>query len=425
MTLLSRTYWGGAPFHFRRPPGGARLESRVLRTEDLRDVRALLWTPREGRSPRVAALFMHPRVDFTHHYAIPRLVEAGVACLGALSRSPNNDVDLEHELLLLDVAACVRFLRERGAEKIVLFGNSGGGALFGFYQAEACRPKGERIARTPGGTRTMLPSAEMPPADAMIYVAAHRGPGQVLAECIDPAVTDEADPLATDASIDMYDPKNGFRPPPEWSTYPDEFVARYRSAQRERVARLDALARALLADKREASAACKAPNFSARPLEEKTRLERRRAFEPLMVIHRTMANLHYTDRHLDPSGREYGSLLSDRPDLMNMAHMGFARVVTPRAFLSTWSFLSSNADLASNVRTIEAPTLVVSAGRDREIFPDTDARPLFEAVASKDKTWLTFENARHYFEPDLGEQEAPDVEALMDAVVPWIEERLA
>src|SRR5579863_1976556 len=112
-----------------------------------------------------------------------------------------------------------------------------------------------------------------------------------------------------------------------------------------------------------------------------------------MTIYRTMANPNYTDRRLDPSERAYGSLLSDRPDRMNFALMGFARVCTPRAWLSTWSALSSNADLVKNLAGVREPVLVVHAGRDREIYPQTDARPIFEAVASPDRTFVEIEGA--------------------------------
>src|SRR5262249_43666207 len=153
------------------------------------------------------------------------------------------------------------------------------------------------------------------------------------------------------------------------------------------------------------------------------KVERRAAFDPVMVVYRTMANLNYTDRRLDPSEREYGSLLSDRPDLMNMALLGFARVCTPRACLSTWSALSTNADVCKNLRSIAERTLVVHAGKDREIYPRTDARAIFEAVASADRTFIEMPEARHYFEPDFGEREAPLVERLMDHVIAWIRER--
>ncbi len=142
-----------------------------------------------------------------------------------------------------------------------------------------------------------------------------------------------------------------------------------------------------------------------------------------MTIYRTMANLHYVDRHLDPSPRDYGSILSPRPDLMNWKLMGFGRYATPHAWLSTWSGLSSHANQMADLPKIEAPTLFINAGKDQEIFPLTDARPMFEAVAARDKTFIEFPGAQHYFNPPFGRKDAPDVEKVMDAVVPWILER--
>ena len=424
MILVAKTYWGGAPFDFRSPPRGAGVEPATLHAADGRELHGLYWTPEGAPRPRVAVVAMHPRVDFTRHYTFPRLLAAGVGCLGATTRSPNNDADLEHETILLDLAACLRWLRvERGVESVILLGNSGGGSLAAFYQAEARLPPRERLARTPAGKRTSLASAEMIPADALIYVSAHRGQGKVLGACIDPSVIDESDPLSVDPDLDMYDVRNGFRPPPQWSEYPDDFIARFRAAQRARVLRLDEKARALLDLGRSAAGAAKDPGFSALPFADQQRIQQRAASEPVMVVYRTMANLDYTDRRLDPSPREYGSLLSDRPDLMNQALLGFGRICTPRAWLSTWSSVSSNADLIRNLARIAEPTLVVHAGRDREIYPRADAGPIFAAVASADRTFVEHPDARHYFEPDFGEASAPDVERLMDGVVAWIRER--
>ena len=66
-------------------------------------------------------------------------------------------------------------------------------------------------------------------------------------------------------------------------------------------------------------------------------------------------------------GASYGSLFGKRPDLIDYGQVGFGRLTTPEAWLSTWSGLSSNADLMENVRCIAEPTLIVHAGRDREI----------------------------------------------------------
>ena len=428
MNLVAKTYWGGVPFWFRKPPDEAQVRSLALRTADFRQIRALYWTPAAGPPPRVGVVVIHPRVDFTHHYAVPRLVAAGFGVLAANSRHVNNDVSCEHEALVHDVAASVRWLREKaGARRVILFGNSGGGSLVAFYQAQSKLDPAARLERSPGGTPTHFRSLDMTPADGLALVAAHRGQGHVLMRAIDAAVVDESDPFASNPDVDIYDVRNGFEEPPTPTAYPADFIARVRTAQIERVRRIDETARALLDEHGSATEEAERPGFDARPFEERQRVQRRRAFEPVLSVHRTMANPAYVDPAIDadPGGatREYGSLMSDRPDLMNMTAMGFARLCTPRAWLSTWSGLSSNADLVASIARIDEPTLVVHATRDRELYFDRDARPVFEASSSRDKQLVRIEGARHYFEPDFGEKAAPDVERLMDVVVPWMKER--
>ena len=417
MLLVSKTYWLGMPFWFKRPPDHARAESLVLRAHDMRQFRALYWTSTRHPAPRVGVVVIHPRIDFHHHYSVPRLVAAGFGVLAANTRHAGNDTMAEHEEMVLDVAGCVRYLLEkRGVERVVLLGNCGGGSLVAYYQAQARLPAAERIARSPGGSPTFFDGAPMTPAHAVIYVAAHPGQGKLLLEAIDPAVADERDPLSCDPALDMYDPRNGFREPPAWSSYDAAFLARYRAAQRERVARLDATARELVARHTEATAASTASDLAARSADEQRAIWRRRACEPILTVYRTMANPAYVCRDVEPSGRDYGSLLSERPDLMNYAALGFARTCTPRAWLSTWSGLSSNADLAANAARIAEPTLAIHAGRDREVFP-RDLAALERAISSPRKRVVTLDDARHYFEGEPGH-----VDAVMDLIVPFIEE---
>jgi dienelactone hydrolase len=406
--LISRTYWGGMPFWFRRAPEHAAVESLVIRAHDLRPFRALYWSSTAHPAPKVGVVVMHPRVDFTQHYAIPRLVGAGFGVLAATTRHAGNDTLAEHEEMVLDVAACVHHLLDRrGVERVVLLGNCGGASLAAFYQAQARLPPSERLAASPAGSATHFAGAPMTPAHGVVFVAAHRGQGKILQDSIDPAVTDEADPLSVDPALDMYDPDNGFRTPPAWTSYDPAFIARYRAAQVARVSRIDDVARAHLARRG-------APGAS----------EREQVCEPIMVVYRTMANPAFVDRSIDPSERDYGSLLSERPDLMNYAALGLARTCSPRAWLSTWSGLSSNADLVANAARIGEPTLVVHAGRDREIFP-SDLAALEAALTAADRRVVTIAGARHYFEPEPGEKNGAHVEALMDEVVPWIRDRFA
>lgn len=425
LRLLSKTYWRGSWVRFREPVEDfAQPAQATVYAHDGTQVRGLYWTPRSNPRPRVAVLAAHPRVDFTQHYAFPALLRAGYGCLGGNVRTLGNDSTCVHEQIILDVAAYVRWLKEeRGVEKVVWLGNSGGGSLGGLYQAQAKASAGARIAFTPGGRPTALRDAVMPPFDAMMITAAHSGQGQIMNEVIDPSVVDESDPLLTNPELDMYDPANGFRPAPQWSRYDPAFVQRYRKAQLERVARIDARAHALIAQQRDAEGICSDPAFDTLPPARQRAVLQRAAFQPVMVIYRTMANPNYVDNTLDPSNRGYGCLLSDRPDLMNFQLTGFGRVQTPDAWLSTWSGLSSNANLLRNGHAITEPVVVVNAGRDLDVYPQAHSRAIFDALASKDKTYLDFPEQLHYFEPDAGEADNAGALAQLAQLLPWLQER--
>src|SRR5688500_14828146 len=160
---------------------------------------------RERGQPRVGFIVMHPTSVFLDHYALEPLAQAGFGALGLNSRFVNNEATLFAEQVVLDLAAGVRFLRERGLERVILLGNSGGGALVSLYQSQAERPN---LTNTPAGDPPDLTEADLPPADGIVLSAAHAGRAQVLTEYLDPSVLDEQDPLLTDPSLDMYDPRN-------------------------------------------------------------------------------------------------------------------------------------------------------------------------------------------------------------------------
>ncbi len=346
-------------------PEGTTTRNVVLRTTDGAATSGSLYVP--GRAETVVCI-MHPREFMACHYLIPDILGAGYAAWSQSPRSVGNDLRFEHEFALYDVAAGLSFLRKAGFRNIVLIGNSGGSGLYSLYvQQAAVRPEA-RIAKTPGGRPTNLARLEMPTVDGVVFIAPHPGQGALLLQCIDPSVVDEGDPLAVDASLDPFDPRNGFADPPQRSGYRADFVARYRRAQIERVERLDATARQLIAERlaaRRRSKEAAGGDEMAGVLADR----RKGAHTPIMTIWRTDADLRCFDLSLDPSDRAYGSLWGKDPVASNFGSVGFARTCSPESWLSTWSGLSSNALLAKTAPAIVQPSLLIEYTGDQACFP--------------------------------------------------------
>jgi hypothetical protein len=325
-----------------------------------------------------------------------------------------------HETLLLDVAAGMRFLRSRGFEKIILVGNSGGGSLYTFYQAQASTPPPGRLTETPAGDACDLNAYELPAADGFVHLAAHLGEGKILMQMIDPSVTDESDLFSCDAALDPFNPDNGYRQPPQSSSYSPAFVERYRRAQRARVERLDATARKLLGIRNDARKEMRDASFFQRSLSEQSPALRRAVGCPYMIIYRTEADLRAMDLSLDPSDRDAGTLFSYRPDLSNYMEFGFARVCTPRAWLSTWSATASNADVVRNAPKVDVPSLVINYTGDNAIFP-ADARAAFEALGAHDKEFESVPGDHYGF--GVGTQERTGAPLALERVVGWLRKK--
>jgi len=394
--------------------GGSRPESAItsvheLTTADGATVRGVLATV-PGATTVVC--LMHPRQDLTHHPLVPLLLQAGAAAWTQHTRSVNNDLSLVHEQALLDAAAGLVFLRERGFGSVVTLGHSGGGTLYAFYLEQAGLAPADRIAATPGGRPAKLADAEMPLADGAIFLAPHPGQGQLLLACIDPSVADEQDPMSVVPELDPFSSANGFAEPPASSAYTKDFLARYRAAQRDRVARVDAVAREHLARTGEARAAF---GSSGKPL------DRRRSLAPLIItVFRTDADPRTVDLSLDPSERPYGSLFGKRPDLINYGLTGFGRLTTPEAWLSTWSALSSNADFVRCAPSVTVSTLFIELTGDQAAFP-ADSRRMIDALGAKDLTTATVRGL--HFGGPIAHGERTGNELAATEIINWLSKR--
>jgi pimeloyl-ACP methyl ester carboxylesterase len=310
---------------------------------------------------RVAAIVMHPTSNFMGHYLIEPLAARGVTCFGLNSRYPNNDSQLLMERVIQDMGAGVKFLRDRGYEKVLLIGNSGGASLSSFYQAQAEKMT---VTHFPDGKPTHFVPDDFPPVDGIALCGAHEGRSRLFVKWIDPSVTDERDAFAVDPDLDLYNAKNG---PP----FAPEFLQGFYAAQK---ARRDRIENWVLGRLKTLEADMHGPQDQA------------------FVIYRTHAEPRCVDLSLDANDRVPGSIWGDAKAI-NYAANAFGRYTSLRAFLSQWSS-RSRADGPDNLARTSVPVLLFTYTADASTFPST--RDLWMAAAKGRVRNVDIKGGDHY-----------------------------
>ena len=332
-------------------------------------------------TPRTAFIATHYNVDFAEHYLASLMAERGYGFLGWNTRFRGNEAHFLLDHALAEIGVGVTWLREQaGADRVVLLGNSGGGSLMAAYQSQAVQPNVTPAA----GMRPLAAIEHLPAGDLFIALAAHSGRPEVLTNWLDPAVTDETDPVSVDRALDPFNADNG---PP----YSAEFQRRYRAAQRERNERITDWALSQLAA-----------------------LERTRARDQLFTVYRTWADLRMIDPAIEPSDRRPNRCYLGEPVKANYGVFGIGTLSTLRSWLSMWSLRTSQCAAAPHLARITVPSLVVHASADTGVY-ESDARALFGALGAADKR-LEFIRADHYLlEPDGARTQAADLIAAWTA----------
>jgi pimeloyl-ACP methyl ester carboxylesterase len=321
-----------------------------------------------GHKPDAAFVFIHPTANFLGHYALPTLASLGVSAIGLTTRYVGNDSNLNVENCLLDIGATVRYLREHGYQRVVLVGNSGGGTVVPYYQAQAEHPS---VTAPPGGGPD-LTAADLPPADALVLFMAHLSRAKLNAEWLDPAITDESAPFTRDPDLDAFNPLNG---PP----FSAEFIERYRAAQLARNRRITAWAEEQLV-------VLTTSGHWPRGLDDLA-----------FVVHGTSADLRFLDSAIDASDRATGSTLWGTPEVANYLPAGVSRYTTLRSWINQWSIDKTLGNALLWLPKVEAAVLVLGGSADTGSPPSIFSQ-LYDAVEVAPRKLIVLDGATHYFE---------------------------
>jgi pimeloyl-ACP methyl ester carboxylesterase len=323
--------------------------------------------PRDRRS-RTLYIFMHPTTTLQLLPMPTSMAAIGLHVLCAASRYPKNDAALIMENVAIDMGAWINDARQRGYEKVILVGWSGGGSLSLFYQAEAEAPS---ITATPAGDPVDLAEARLSPADGVIFIAAHLSRAQTLTEWTDPSVLDELDTDKRDPEVDIYSERCPNKPP-----FTAEFVARFRAAQIARNRKITAWSQDWL---------------------EILRKRGGPEIERPFVVQRTMCDVRWIDSTIDPNGRPPNLCYLGDPRTVNVSTVGLARYTSLRSWLSQWSYDLSNANGPRNAaRVTSTPVLQIENQAD-DAVPATHNSIIRRALATPNKTFVQIYGANHYY----------------------------
>src|SRR5689334_21091590 len=106
-------------------PSVASAQSSPVYVPFLDGVAGALYKPDSEAAPHIGIVVMHREGNFMRHIACTEFSRRGFLVLCMNSRFVNNESSVDWELIPLDVAQGVKYLRDvQHLTKIVLFGNS-------------------------------------------------------------------------------------------------------------------------------------------------------------------------------------------------------------------------------------------------------------------------------------------------------------
>lgn len=359
---------------------------------------------------RIALLITHPeRINNFDYFVGKELPKYGYRAM-MLNYYGKEDTYYE---FLQPIAAAIKALRAMpGVEKVVLAGHSSGGAELSSYQdvaengAAACQGV-ERIYKCQGAGLNDLPKA-----DGIMMLDVNTGAAEKTL-ALNPAVNEHR-PRQVDASVDLYDARNGYDAATRSATYSAEFLSKFFTAQGAKANRvIDAALERLrkieqgdgeyLDDEPFVVAGAGVNASGARPETVDIRLmSRTRVPHPLLKADGS-TKVQVITRTASPQGQPYKNVLAQTSLDRTVRHyLSFRALrVTPDYRMTEDNVLgvqwrSTANSMQGNLEGIKVPTLVMAASCSSELVLLEIG---YDHAAAKDKEFVGVEGANHFFQP--------------------------
>jgi hypothetical protein len=194
----------------------------------LGQAKGALYKPDSGPAPHVGIVVMHREANYMNNIACTEFSKRGFMVLCMNSRFENNESIVNWELIPLDVAQGVNYLRNtQHMTKVILYGNSGGGVTMSFYQAVA--ENGPAVCQTANKlVKCGNNLANLTPANGIILSDGHPGNPILRLRSVNPSIVrnNNLDGVRIQAKLDPFNPDNGYNPNGV-STYSKKFKQQY------------------------------------------------------------------------------------------------------------------------------------------------------------------------------------------------------
>jgi pimeloyl-ACP methyl ester carboxylesterase len=311
-----------------------------------------------------------------------------------------------YESIAPAIGQAIKYARSLpGVDTVLLLSHSIGGPLVAFYENVA-----ENGPRACQAAEKIYPCRgdllkDLPRADGVIFTDSHLGEAFRLLTYLDPAVSDEAQPLKRNRAFDIFDAANGYDRK-KGATYSSTFLKNFFAAQAARNEKLISNAQARLTaiengkGKYKRDEPFEVAEANARALQTDTSLiSRSRNEHPLLKSDGTTVT--QIIRSVRPPMGQEDSIgnyeqYSVRGFLAGEAIRTTADYMMTENSITGIDWNSSNTSAPSNIEGIKVPVLIMAMTCHYFVVPD---EILFDHATSKDKQLVYVEGASHGYTP--------------------------